>query len=58
MNSVNLLQDLIKELKSEVSGDYERLIVGLMMSPAEYDAHCLNKAIKGAGTNEAVSEYI
>jgi len=47
-------KDLIKELKSEVSGDYERLIVGLMMSPAEYDAYCLNKAIKGAGTNEAV----
>lgn len=47
-------KDLIKELKSEVGGNYERLIVGLMSKPADYDAYCLHKAMSGAGTDESV----
>jgi len=47
-------KDLIKELKSELSGNYERLVIGLMRKPVEYDAYCLHKAMEGAGTDEAV----
>lgn len=46
-------KDLIKELKSELSGHFEDVIVGLMMTPAEYDAFELRRAMKGLGTDEA-----
>lgn len=41
------------ELKSELSGDFEELILALMMTRTEYDAHCLHEAMEGMGTNEA-----
>lgn len=47
-------RDLMADLKSEVSGNLARLILGLMMSPADYDAKQLNKAMAGAGTDEKV----
>ncbi|XP_065828500.1 annexin A4-like [Oscarella lobularis] len=47
-------KDLIKELKSELSGKFEDLVLALMMSPREYDAYELRRAMKGAGTDEAV----
>ena len=47
-------QDLISELKSELSGGLKKLCVGLCMSPADFDAMNLNKAIKGLGTDEQV----
>lgn len=34
------------DLKSELSGDLERLILGLMMPPAHYDAKQLKKAME------------
>jgi annexin A7/11 len=45
-------KDLIKDLKSETSGNYEALIVRLIMDPASFDATCLYKAMKGVGTDE------
>jgi len=45
-------KDLIKELKSELSGRFEDLILGLLLTPAEYDATCIRNAISGAGTDE------
>ncbi|EHH26947.1 hypothetical protein EGK_17037 [Macaca mulatta] len=60
-------RDLMSDLKSEISGDLARLILGLMMPPAHYDAKQLKKAMEvvrtmaeiifvltfqGAGTDE------
>ncbi|XP_070182546.1 annexin A6-like [Littorina saxatilis] len=47
-------KDLAEDIQSELSGDFEEVILGLLMPPVDYDAHCLNKAVKGLGTNEAV----
>ena len=47
-------KDLIKRIKEELSGNFEDTVVGLFMSPPEYDAYCLYKAMKGLGTNEGV----
>ncbi|XP_071487933.1 annexin A13-like [Diadema antillarum] len=46
-------RDLVRNLKSELSGDFEDVIIGLMDEPAKYDARCLKKAMRGAGTDEA-----
>ena len=40
------MQDLIDDLKSELSGDFENVMVGLMKTPADYDASELKSAIK------------
>ncbi|XP_048474709.1 annexin A4 isoform X1 [Rhincodon typus] len=45
-------RDLISDLKSEISGNFEQVVLGLMMTPVMYDVHELKKAIKGAGTDE------
>ncbi|CAH2321946.1 annexin A7 isoform X1 [Pelobates cultripes] len=47
-------KDLIKDLKSELSGNVEELIVALFMPPTYYDAWSLYHAMKGAGTQERV----
>ncbi|KAI1717325.1 annexin domain-containing protein [Ditylenchus destructor] len=47
-------KDLISELKSELSGDFEDLIMALMETPARYDAQQLRKAMAGIGTKESV----
>ncbi|KAL3985578.1 Annexin B9 [Acanthocheilonema viteae] len=47
-------KDLISNLKSELSGDFEDLILALMEPPARYDAQQLHKAMQGLGTKESV----
>lgn len=39
-------QDLVDDLKGELGGKFETLIVGLMSSPIAYDVKCLRDAIK------------
>lgn len=36
----------MKDLKSELSKNLERLIIGLMLTPAEFDANMMRKAIE------------
>jgi len=50
--TTELGRDLIADLKSELGGKFESVIVGLMMSTADYCAKQLHKAMKGAGTDE------
>uniref|UniRef100_A0AAF5D0S4 Annexin n=1 Tax=Strongyloides stercoralis TaxID=6248 RepID=A0AAF5D0S4_STRER len=47
-------KDLINELKSELYGDFEDLIIALMKPSAEYDAAELRRAVEGLGTNENI----
>uniref|UniRef100_A0A672ZY53 Annexin n=1 Tax=Sphaeramia orbicularis TaxID=375764 RepID=A0A672ZY53_9TELE len=47
-------KDLIDDLKGELGGKFETLIVALMTPPIAYDVTSLRNAIKGAGTDEKV----
>ena len=47
-------KDLIARLKEDTSGNFKQVIAALFMTPAEYDAMCLYKAMKGLGTDEGV----
>ena len=40
------------DLKGELSGDFEKVILGLMMSQPDYDAYSIKEAVKGLGTDE------
>uniref|UniRef100_A0AAX7W0Z9 Annexin n=1 Tax=Astatotilapia calliptera TaxID=8154 RepID=A0AAX7W0Z9_ASTCA len=46
-------KDLIKDLHSELSGDFRKLVMAMLKTPTEFDASELNSSIKGAGTDEA-----
>ncbi|KAG7464834.1 hypothetical protein MATL_G00169880 [Megalops atlanticus] len=48
----HLGRDLMADLKSELSKNLCRLILGLMMTLAEFDAKMMRKAMEGAGTDE------
>jgi annexin A7/11 len=46
-------RDLIKDLKSELSGHFEDVCIALLESPYELDCRCLYEAMDRIGTNEA-----
>ncbi|CAH8549748.1 unnamed protein product [Heterobilharzia americana] len=46
-------KELLSKLKSEISGHFYDTMEALCYSPAEFDAHELYKAMKGAGTDES-----
>ncbi|NXC50753.1 ANX11 protein, partial [Penelope pileata] len=45
-------KDLIKDLKSELSGNFEKTILAMMKTPIMFDAYEIKEAIKGIGTDE------
>lgn len=47
-------KDLVEDIKSETSGNFCEALKGLLLKPAEFDAHMLRGAIKGLGTDEDV----
>lgn len=47
-------RDMMDDIKSELTGNLEKLMVGLMRPARLYDAHALKHALKGAGTDEQV----
>lgn len=49
----SLWQDLLADLKSELSGSLAKVILALMMTPAQYDAKQLKKAME-VGTKPAL----
>ena len=48
-----MFQDLIKELKSELSGNLEDCLLAMFEPTTLYDAKCLRRAMRGAGTDES-----
>lgn len=50
----DLKRDLLADIKSETSGDYERALVGLVHTRPEFEAKELRRAVKGVGTDEDV----
>ena len=44
----------MKDLKSELSGDFRELTLALYTPAPVYDAKCLHDAMKGLGTKESV----
>lgn len=45
-------RDLVKDLKSELTGKFEDFIIALMRPPTEYLCKQLHKAFDGIGTDE------
>ncbi|GFO20496.1 Annexin, partial [Plakobranchus ocellatus] len=45
-------KDLVEDIKSETSGDFQEVLLALLMPPVEFDAFSLHKAMKGLGTDE------
>lgn len=49
----SLGRDIIDDLKSELGGKFEDVIVALMMQPDQYLCKQMNEAMAGMGTNES-----
>ncbi|XP_059223453.1 annexin B11 isoform X2 [Stomoxys calcitrans] len=47
-------KDLIEDIRSETSGNFEKLLVGLLRPIVDYYCHELNDAMAGLGTDEDV----
>jgi len=47
-------KDLVSDLKSELGGNLENVVVSLMFERIQFLAHSLRYAMKGAGTEESV----
>ena len=45
-------RDLESDVRKEVSGYFELCLLSVLRGPLQQDVWCLNKALKGAGTNE------
>jgi hypothetical protein len=45
-------RNLLNDLHSELSGSFRDTIEALMMTPSEFDAFSLRKAVQGLGTDE------
>eukprot|EP00049_Salpingoeca_infusionum_P008027 m.129541 g.129541 ORF g.129541 m.129541 type:complete len:1100 (-) comp13892_c0_seq1:527-3826(-) len=50
----NYSRDLLKDIKSETSGDFRTALVCLLLEGGEADSKIVNKAIAGLGTNDTV----
>lgn len=47
-------RNLMKDFKSELSGKFEKMILGFWMDPGRYDAYLVEQACEGMGTDEDV----
>ena len=45
-------KDLIRDLKSELSGNFEDAVVAMFEPSIDYDCRCLRSAMRGVGTDE------
>ena len=45
-------KDLVRDLKSELSGNFENAVVAMFEPTLDYDCMCLRSAMKGLGTDE------
>ncbi|KAL0965612.1 hypothetical protein UPYG_G00283540 [Umbra pygmaea] len=50
---VTVGKDLVDDLRGELTGNFEKVVLGLLMTAPVYDAYELKNAMKGAGTEEA-----
>ncbi|XP_073695746.1 annexin A1-like [Garra rufa] len=49
---------LADDLKKALKSDFEEVVLALLMTPSQYDAFEMKRAMKGVGTNEAVLNEI